>query len=73
MKKESLLTTKKFAEAMQINYRTALRWLRDGEVPGARRIESLVGEHWEIPASALKMKRPRKRGLKPLTEEESNA
>jgi predicted site-specific integrase-resolvase len=53
------MTAKQFAEKMNINYRTALRWLEVGLVPGAERKNSLIGEYWEIPAAALKMKRPK--------------
>jgi hypothetical protein len=58
------MTAKQFAEKMQINYRTALRWLEDGLVNGAVRKDSPVGAYWDIPAAALEMERP-KPGPKP--------
>jgi predicted site-specific integrase-resolvase len=61
------MTAKQFAEKMEINYRTALRWLENGIVPGAARRSSPVGEFWEIPAAAVEMERPksgRKAGAK---------
>jgi hypothetical protein len=59
-----MMTAKKFAEQMEINYRTALNWLEAGLVPGAERKTSPIGEYWEIPEVALKMERP-KPGPKP--------
>ena len=53
------MTAKQFAEKMQVNYRTALRWLESGIVPGAKRTQSPVGEYWEVPATAVEMKRPK--------------
>ncbi len=61
------MTAKQFAEKMEINYRTALRWLENGIVPGAERKNSPVGEFWEVPAAAVAMERPkagRKAGAK---------
>jgi hypothetical protein len=58
------MTAKKFAEQMEINYRTALNWLEAGLVPGAERKISPIGEYWDIPEEALKMERP-KPGPKP--------
>jgi hypothetical protein len=58
-KKGRVMTAKQFAQEMGINYRTALNWLDAGIVPGARKKESLVGEYWEVPESALKMDRPK--------------
>ncbi len=66
-KKPSMLIAKTFAEEMNIDYRTALNWLKAGLVPGAERKASPVGEYWEIPATALKMERP-KPGPKPGTK-----
>ncbi len=59
-----LMTARQFAERMDVNYRTALNWLEAGLVPGAERKQSLIGDHWEIPETALKMERP-KRGPTP--------
>lgn len=53
------MTAKQFAEKMEINYRTALRWLDNGLVEGAERKKSPIGDYWEIPASALNMERPK--------------
>lgn len=61
--KVEMMTTRQFAERMEINYRTALNWLEAGLVPGAERKVSLIGEYWEIPSTALTMDRP-KRGPK---------
>jgi hypothetical protein len=63
-KTQKVMTTKQFAEAMEVNYRTALNWLEAELVPGAEKKETLVGTHWEIPESALAMERP-KPGPKP--------
>jgi hypothetical protein len=65
-KMQRAMTARRFAEQMDINYRTALNWLEAGLVPGAERKQSLAGDHWEIPEAALEMKRP-KRGPKPGT------
>jgi hypothetical protein len=63
-KKVSVMTTRQFAEKMEVNYRTALNWLEAGRVPGAEMKDSPVGPYWEIPETALKMERP-KPGPKP--------
>ena len=66
------LTTRRFAEAMKVNYRTALNWLRAGLVPGAEEKEIPLNPgrtYWEIPESALTMERP-KPGPKPKPAEE---
>lgn len=44
---------------MNVHYRTALIWLDLGLVPGAKRVKTLAGEHWEIPIKALKMTPPK--------------
>lgn len=67
-KKESpeMISTHEFAQRMQINYRTALKWLRAGLVPGANMVvvrEKII--YWDIPVTALGMKRPMKPGPKP--------
>jgi hypothetical protein len=62
--KKQLLTTRQFAEKMGVHYRTALTWLERGLVPGAQKVKTLAGEHWEIPVAATKMMKP-KPGPKP--------
>jgi len=63
-KKPQHLTARQFAAEMGINYRTALNWLEAGLVEGAEKKASPIGKYWEIPATALKMQRP-KPGPKP--------
>lgn len=58
------MTAKEFAKHMTIHYRTALKWLDAGSVPGAKMQQSPIGNYWEIPTTALKMRRP-KPGPKP--------
>jgi hypothetical protein len=59
-RKEKLMTAVAFAEAMDVNYTTVMRWLRNGLVPGAERIEPVPGmKVWQIPESALEMKPPK--------------
>jgi hypothetical protein len=70
-KTQKVMTAKQFAEAMEVNYRTALNWLEAKLVPGAEKKETLVGTHWEIPESALKMERP-KPGPKPKTKKSAS-
>jgi hypothetical protein len=71
-KQSRVLTARQFAEEMKINYRTALNWLEAQLVPGAQRQPSPVGEYWEIPEAALKMKRP-KRGPIPKAPAKSKS
>jgi len=60
MVKEKLMTAVAFAEAMDVNYTTVMRWLRNGLVPGAERIEPVPGmKVWQIPESAMRMKLPK--------------
>jgi predicted site-specific integrase-resolvase len=63
-----VMNAKKFAEAMEVEYATVIRWLRTGLVPGAELKEVMPGvKWWEIPHDALKMERPkagRKRAAK---------
>jgi hypothetical protein len=60
MRKEKLMTAVAFANAMDVNYTTVMRWLRQGIVPGAERIEPVPGMRvWQIPESALQMKMPK--------------
>ncbi len=62
------MTAVAFAEAMDVNYTTIMRWLRQGIVPGAELIEPVPGMSvWQIPESSLQMQRPKsgpKRGTK---------
>jgi hypothetical protein len=53
------MTSRQFAEKMNVDYRTALNWLKAGRVPGAKRKSSLAGTFWEIPETALSMERPK--------------
>jgi predicted site-specific integrase-resolvase len=60
MKKGKFMNAKKFAEAMEVEYATVIRWLKAGLVPGAELREVMPGvKWWEIPYDALKMERPR--------------
>lgn len=62
-----MISTSDFAQRMDINYRTALNWLRAGLVPGAKKRElpGGAGVFWEIPITAVEMERPIKPGPKP--------
>jgi hypothetical protein len=68
MGKERMMTAVTFAEEMNVDYATVIRWLKLGIVPGADLQEPVPGmKVWQIPESALQMKRPlagRKRGEK---------
>lgn len=70
--KVEMISTSDFAERMDINYRTALNWLRAGFVPGAikRELPGSAGVYWEIPVTALQMDRPVKPGPKPKAKKE---
>jgi len=59
--KEEMLSTSAFAEKMDVNYRTALNWLRAGLVPGAveHELPGGSGNYWAIPVTALSMERPK--------------
>jgi hypothetical protein len=60
MGKEVFMTAVTFADAMDVNYTTVMRWLRNGLVPGAELIEPVPGmKVWQIPESALNMPRPK--------------
>jgi hypothetical protein len=60
MGKDKLMTAVAFAEAMDVNYTTVMRWLRNGIVPGAEQIEPVPGmKVWQIPQSAMQMKLPK--------------
>lgn len=54
------MTARQFAEAMDVEYATVVRWLKQGLVPGAELKEVMPGvKWWEIPESALEMERPK--------------
>jgi len=60
MGKEKLMTAVAFAEAMDVNYTTIMRWLRNGIVPNTKQIEPVpTMKVWRIPESALQMKTPK--------------
>jgi hypothetical protein len=67
-----VLTAREFAAEMGVHYRTALRWIVAGLVPGATLRSSPFGDYWEIPATALSMERPRT-GPKPSKRKEATA
>ncbi|MBO0863060.1 MAG: hypothetical protein J2P21_32110 [Chloracidobacterium sp.] len=62
------MTAVAFAEVMNVDYATVIRWLKNEIVPGAELIEPVPGmKVWQIPESAIEMERPlpgRKRGAK---------
>ena len=62
------MTAVAFAEAMDVDYTTVMRWLRNQLVPGAKQIEPIPGMTiWQIPEDALQLERPKsgpKRGAK---------
>lgn len=54
------MTAVAFAEAMDVNDTTVMRWLRNGIVPGAEQIEPVSSmKVWQISESALQMKLPK--------------
>lgn len=58
-KKIRMLTARKFAQEMGVDYTTVVRWLKNELVPGAKRQESEDrGAWWEIPETSLTMERP---------------
>lgn len=64
------MTAVAFAEAMNVDYATVIRWLKNDLVPDAELMEPVPGmKVWQIPESAVEtMERPlpgRKRGEKP--------
>lgn len=59
MTENKRLTARQFSEQMEVHYRTVLTWLARGLVPGAYKAQTIAGEHWEIPTSALGMKKPK--------------
>ncbi len=54
------MTATEFAQTMEYDYSTVMRWLRRGLVPGAKFVE-ISGSFgvWQIPEEALKMEKPR--------------
>jgi hypothetical protein len=59
MGKERMMTAVTFAEEMNVDYATVIRWLKLGIVPGADLQEPVPGmKVWQIPESALEMQRP---------------
>ena len=59
-KKPRMLTARKFAQEMGVDYTTVVRWLKNDLVPNAVRQESEDrGAWWEIPETSLKMERPK--------------
>jgi hypothetical protein len=72
MKGDKFMTAVEFAKAMDYDYSTIMRWLREGLVPGAKFVE-VSGNFgvWQIPQEALEMRAPRlgrKRGSKKATK-----
>jgi hypothetical protein len=59
MGKERMMTAVTFAEEMNVDYATVIRWLSRKLVPGAELHEPVPGmKVWQIPESALQMQRP---------------
>jgi predicted site-specific integrase-resolvase len=58
MERGEVMNAKQFAEAMQVEYTTVIRWLKLGLVPGAQLREIAPGmKWWAIPYEALTMER----------------
>jgi hypothetical protein len=55
------MTARQFAQAMDVEYATVVRWLHKGLVPDAKLKEVMPGINmWEIPAYAVEtMERPK--------------
>jgi len=77
------MTAVEFAKAMDYDYSTIMRWLKDERVPGARFVE-VSGQFgvWQIPETALTetvLPRPgrkrgtKKTGVKKATEPSANS
>jgi hypothetical protein len=69
MKGDKFMTAVEFAQAIDYDYTTIMRWLKRGLVPGAKFVE-VSGKFgvWQIPQEALSMTPPRlgrKKGAKP--------
>jgi hypothetical protein len=60
MKGDKFMTAVEFAQAIDYDYTTIMRWLKRGLVPGAKFIE-VSGKFgvWQIPQDALNMTPPR--------------
>lgn len=58
---EKTMTARQFAQAMEVEYATVVRWLHKGLVPGAELKDVMPGiKWWEIPVSAVEtMERPK--------------
>jgi hypothetical protein len=83
MKGDKFMTAVEFAQAMDYDYSTVMRWLRQGIVPGAKFVE-ISGEFgvWQIPESALKKiqlprpgrkRRPKASGVKKAAKKKGGA
>jgi len=56
---EKLLSLRDAAERLDVHPRTLLRWIREGRLPGARKIPGRFGGEWRIPEGDLdKLTRP---------------
>jgi len=67
-KGDKFMTATEFAKAMDYDYSTVMRWLREGIVPGAEFV-NISGDFgvWQIPQSALteiKLPRPGRKKTK---------
>lgn len=65
MPEEKKLTVIQVAEKLEASRATISRMCRQGKFPNAKKIESPIGDYWEIPESDLegveiKMGRPKK-------------
>jgi len=60
MKGDKFMTAVEFAQAIDYDYTTIMRWLKRGLVPGAKFVE-VSGKFgvWQIPEEALNMTPPR--------------
>jgi hypothetical protein len=63
MRKAKMLSTKEFAEAVDVAYTTVMGWLRARQIPGAWFDESIPrGGVWWIPEAAVVRFKKAKRG-----------
>ena len=53
------MNAREFAERMGVDYTTVARWLKRNLIPGAKKRRVGPYQIWDIPARALKMKRPK--------------
>jgi hypothetical protein len=69
MKGDKFMTAVEFAERMEYDYSTVMRWLRNKLVPGAKFVE-VSGKFgvWQIPESALTEFKPPRPGRKRETK-----